>query len=548
MEQLLTAYGGSDSEDDAPLGKPPGQSEPAALVQHGCPFKLGDRLEDEIFGKCVVIELPLASYAMHDTRMGSAKVKFDNETISAMWRTWGHLSASARIESSAAATAQPTPQPMSLSSQPAVRRAAAAVQPLARPPAAVKDGDRPPAPESAVKKQKTMFSFGWRGSGALAEAAGRAPAGATAGARVNEPAAGGAPTLQALSHPAMHPAIERPRAPKLKPASKGERTSSASTGEKKESTATCRSRIKEFPDAGFDVLNGLLWCSCCKTIVSAKHSSVKQHIATKKHADAAEARKRREQSDNFVIDDIGKFFRDHPEVVGSTVQVEEQHYRYRITESFLAAGIELTKADLLRPLLQRANFSSTHSSHLRSFVPLIEKHEVGRVSEELRGQLISVAYDGTRRIGEAINITARFCSIEFTLATRLICLVTAAKSYDAADLVQLINMVLLQHFMVQPSMVIGFSRDAVACNGLAMQTLSTIFGSSGDLPCTCHTLSHVGEKFEFDLLDEFMTPWYMLRSNKRKLRPVKSVKVSTINSIKYELHASIIILCTDAEA
>ena len=97
----------------------------------------------------------------------------------------------------------------------------------------------------------------------------------------------------------------------------------------------------------------------------------------------------------------------------------------------------------------------------------------------------------------------------------LLAFITAAKSYSAEELLLLLTPLLMQVLCIASGNIICFNRDAVSVNGLAMQTLCTIFGSAEDLPCISHTLMHVGEHFEFQLLASFMTPWYTLVSNNK---------------------------------
>jgi len=60
----------------------------AASAQPGCPFDLGARVDDEIFGLGVIKELPTLS--MHP---GQVLISFDCEQTADMWRTWGHVKA-----------------------------------------------------------------------------------------------------------------------------------------------------------------------------------------------------------------------------------------------------------------------------------------------------------------------------------------------------------------------------------------------------------------------------------------------------------------------
>lgn len=311
--------------------------------------------------------------------------------------------------------------------------------------------------------------------------------------------------------------IDRERKLKLKPVPKGEGQvkvrGPADQGPKYE-LAKLRERIADFPKASLIISKGRLWCSACGCIVSNKSKfTVAQHENTAKHKGNIEKQERRKARDDGIMHNLDEFFVNHPNVVCATLPQEEKVYRFQVTASFLAAGIPLNKADNLRLLLERSGRSMTDSSHLSGLVPLVEKQEIAQTRKDVAEQYISICYDGTGRNGEAIAFTGRYLSELFEIKMRLLAFVTIAKNYDANSLVQLLNPIVMQHLRISPDRVVGFGHDSAACNGLAMQTLSIVYGSSVDLPCVSHTLTHVGEKFEFDALDEFMTPWYTLVCN-----------------------------------
>ncbi|KAG8458651.1 hypothetical protein KFE25_008448 [Diacronema lutheri] len=305
----------------------------------------------------------------------------------------------------------------------------------------------------------------------------------------------------------MVASIERQRAPKRKPGSadpRPPRGPAASKSKQLNKLELAHKRLAAFPECSLVVRGDELRCTACRVEVScAKKNHVVQHLATAKHVTAFEKLTRRAVSDQSTKDDIYAHF----------VQNQTADLRYRIVESFMFAGIELTKADHLRALLQRCGCASTDSSHLRTLVPMVEKHELERIRADLSGQLVNIAFDGTRRLGEAVNVTGRFCSPTFQLEMRLIAFVTVAKSLSGNEIAAMLTTILLQQLNISLANVVGFSRDSVAANGKAMQTLSALFPSSVDLPCISHTLTHVGEAFRFELLDTFMTPWYTLVCN-----------------------------------
>ena len=107
---------------------------------------------------------------------------------------------------------------------------------------------------------------------------------------------------------------------------------------------------------------------------------------------------------------------------------------------FLKAGVPLYKVDKLRNLLERGEHRLTDNSHLRQHIPLILKQETERLKEEMALRSsdgvqstrdLSVIFDGSTRLGEAIVIIVRFVDNNRSIVQRLIRIDICAKSVNA---------------------------------------------------------------------------------------------------------------------
>lgn len=238
------------------------------------------------------------------------------------------------------------------------------------------------------------------------------------------------------------------------------------------------------------------------------NSTIDDHC--KRHGAAVIKYNTRVQDDATLKQDLLEYFRVHQSEVMSSVEPDELVFRYRTTETFLASGTPLSVCDIFRPLLQRAGFALTSSSHLQAFIPKIELEQIELMKSELAGQYITISFDGTARLGEAINVTARWCTSHFTLVTRLLDFTTLQKHCDAVGLCSHITDLIGCGRGIPSLNVVGFSRDSVSMNGAACRRLRINYSAAVDLLCICHTLCHVGEHFKLPTLDEFMTPWLEL--------------------------------------
>ena len=74
----------------------------------------------------------------------------------------------------------------------------------------------------------------------------------------------------------------------------------------------------------------------------------------------------------------------------------------------LKAGVPLNKLDKFRDLLEENALSLTTSSSLRQLLPLILQSETQKLKQEIEGKHVSVLFDGTTHICEALVVVLRF--------------------------------------------------------------------------------------------------------------------------------------------
>ena len=177
------------------------------------------------------------------------------------------------------------------------------------------------------------------------------------------------------------------------------------------------------------------------------------------------------------------------------------------------AGVALTTLDRLRPTLERRGLSLTDSSHMRMYIPLVEKKEFELVVKEMGGNPWSFAVDGTRRIGEAIAGVVRWCSRDWKLHHRLTMFTTTERNVTGRELSALVVHNALKDLSKPIDSLVLFERDACSVNYACFNILTTAFYATDDFLCCCHLLSLVGGALEFETLNEFMTSWLVLVQN-----------------------------------
>ena len=321
-------------------------------------------------------------------------------------------------------------------------------------------------------------------------------------------------------------AIERDRAPSTKPPA-GVR------GHQREARVTPQTevpiprRLAQYPDQGFRDSAHTLFCGPCLAVIPNIKSSIDSHIATNKHIAKLAAFNSRTTEDVNLMIELGSYFKDNPQLTGTGVSESDQLYRYRVTEAFQSAGIPIAKVNMLRSLLQRSGQAMTHSSHLKMYLPMIEAHELDRLIKEMVDMLFTIIFDSTTRIGELFNAVARWCSFDFYIVQRLICLRTFASHLKAPEVAAFLTQHLLTQLKVLITQLVGFIRDSCSVNGAAVRTLSTTFTAAQDMLCLCHTLNHLGAHFKLDLLDCFTSAWIKLIYSSRQAYEIWRAAIGT---------------------
>ena len=108
-----------------------------------------------------------------------------------------------------------------------------------------------------------------------------------------------------------------------------------------------------------------------------------------------------------IVEHLRKYNEEtHPR--GETLPEDHQVYRIKVVTPFLKSGVPLSKVESFKDLLEENTFRLTDRRNLHDYVPFILKEEENRIRSEIDGQQISVIFDGTSRLGEALAIVVCF--------------------------------------------------------------------------------------------------------------------------------------------
>ena len=102
----------------------------------------------------------------------------------------------------------------------------------------------------------------------------------------------------------------------------------------------------------------------------------------------------------------------HP--VGETLPMEQRVYRLKVVKTFLHAAVPLSKFDAFWDLLEENSFRLTDHHHMCDLIPFIIAQEKADIKAKIVGKPVSVMFDGTSKLGEAMAIVIRLFLYHYT--------------------------------------------------------------------------------------------------------------------------------------
>ena len=275
-------------------------------------------------------------------------------------------------------------------------------------------------------------------------------------------------------------------------------------------------RAREYSSEMITVSSGKLFCSACREELSLKLSIIKNHVQSGKHAQRKKqlnSAKSREQEIAVALKAYEK--EAHPS--GETLPEDHKPYRVKVVSTFLKAGVLLAKIEQFRELLEQNAYRLTDRRGMSDIIPFLHAEEKRKIKAEIAGKNVSVIFDGTTRLGEALVIVLRTVT-SFRINQYLVCFQTLSKSMTGEELARELIRVLSTEYGLAPERLLAAMRDRASVNGVAMATLRVVYPSLIDVGCYAHTIDIVGEKFQTPNLHTFIHLWISLFSHSPRVR------------------------------
>lgn len=163
----------------------------------------------------------------------------------------------------------------------------------------------------------------------------------------------------------------------------------------------------------------------------------------------------------------------------------------------------LAKLKYFRELLEKGANRLTDTRHMLDMVPFILSQERDQV-KEVEGQCLSVIFDGTSRLGEALVVVLRFIDDDFKIQQCLVRMMFLMKSLTGEETARELINVLSVLFSIPPHFLLAAMRDGASVNSVAMRTVKIVYPSVIDIGCVSHTLDLVGGRLQTPVLSSFV--------------------------------------------
>ena len=142
------------------------------------------------------------------------------------------------------------------------------------------------------------------------------------------------------------------------------------------------------------------FCEACREVVSHKKSTLQTHQKTNKHMKGKERLQRRVAKEMDFVKALKLHDQEH-HPVGETLPDSVRVYRKRVLTAMLTSGMPRSKLDCFRELLEENALTLTIMSQL---LPFVLSQERDRVKAAINGKPISIIFDGTTHVCEALVI------------------------------------------------------------------------------------------------------------------------------------------------
>ena len=142
--------------------------------------------------------------------------------------------------------------------------------------------------------------------------------------------------------------------------------------------------------------------------------------------------------------------------------MNNQQHQVSLVTAMLRAGGPLNKLELFREIFEETGYRLTDRRNMHDFIPFIHKQEFETIREEIKG--ISVIFDRTTCLGEALAIVIRYVDSKWKIVQRLVHLQMLLKSVTSEELARELISVLSVDYGILTQLLLAAMKYRAAVN------------------------------------------------------------------------------------
>lgn len=129
---------------------------------------------------------------------------------------------------------------------------------------------------------------------------------------------------------------------------------------------------------------------------------------------------------------------------------------------------------------------------MTELIPVIHQEQQGMIKSQINGKQISLIFDGTTHVAEAMVVVLQFIDDEWIIHQHVVQLMFLAKSMTVEEVARQLITTLSIELGIGSNLLVASMRDCASINNVAMDTLKIVYPQVL-VGCFAHTLDHVGE-------------------------------------------------------
>jgi len=118
---------------------------------------------------------------------------------------------------------------------------------------------------------------------------------------------------------------------------------------------------------------------------------------------------------------------------------------------------------------------------MSDLVPFVLKEDKSVIKKEVDAKDVSVIFDSTTQLGEALAIVVRFITDEWIIEHRLVKIQLLAKSLTGKEIARELIHVLVTEYGIGSNNLLATMRDEASTNEVAMRTTSVMYHTLVDV-------------------------------------------------------------------